>query len=390
MTNNDLMNTHTNELLGMIPMQKLTMFREFIHEMNNREHEVRFKKSCTFDTYKHKDQDVEKFGFGFIVNNKSVPYFHPNRSFHDEIVWLNNNVFYNNQCSFEDMLINAAIVKFYGPSNTIKLICKDTGYSFVKYDLLVNDDEYLLKCMQNIEDAKRTKEKIYGTTELRTSLQTESRNYTRIRETPYDKSHNLKLDLNRKSRVSDMLYWFTYLGPKFVEFYKKKPTMSESFYFLTKNRGIGNYYGYHFSTNLARMPEIGTEALLKSKTNKFGKLDEDDDFVAPGVGAMITINWFYEDLKLSINTDVGAKIIRSIKKNQNDFFDFKGEKQKILSTITETGSFTTFGVEISCCQFSVFLRLKDNKDLALRRAMAPISKEGLCETNKTSKQISLF
>ena len=34
MTNNDLMNMHTNELLGIIPIQKLTMFREFIHEMN--------------------------------------------------------------------------------------------------------------------------------------------------------------------------------------------------------------------------------------------------------------------------------------------------------------------------------------------------------------------
>lgn len=364
---------NSQALLDLIPKEKIELVRTFVHEMNRRELEVRFEKSCTFDTFQHQENE-DVFGYGFIVSGRSVPYFHPNRSFHDEIIWLNENVFYNKECSFEDKLINAAIVKFYGPSNTINLITSNTGYNFIKYDLLVNDKEYVLKCMNNLENAKRRGEKIYGTTELRTSLQTESRNYTRLICTPYDEAMGLDVDSTRKSRTSDMFYWFTLLGPRFVEFYKKKPTMEESFNFLTSFRGIGNYYGYHFSTNLARMPEIGTSALLR-EGSVTGNLDEDDDFVAPGVGAMETINWFYEHLGFSISSQVGAKVIRQIRDTQHDFFNFTGVHESVLNRVTETGRFTTFGCEISCCQFSVFRRLRESKSLALNRSSAPISQE---------------
>jgi hypothetical protein len=127
------------------------------------------------------------------------------------------------------------------------------------------------------------------------------------------------------------------------------------------------------------MPEIGTPDLLRPKSLS-GNLNEDDDFVAPGVGAMITINWFYEDLGFSISSDVGAKVIRQIRDTQHEFFDFTGENFDYLQTITETGRFTTFGTEISCCQFGVFLRLRDSKKMALNRANAPISKEQIGES----------
>ena len=267
------------------------------------------------------------------------------------------------------------------------------GYNFIKYDRLINDKDYVLKCMTNLENAKRRGEKIYGTTELRTSLQTESRNYTRQIKTPWDETMGLEPDITRKSRTSDMFYWFTLLGPRFVEFYKKKPTMEESFNFLTSFRGIGNYYGYHFSTNLARMPEIGTAALLQ-EGSLTGNLNENDDFVAPGVGAMETINWFYEHLGFSVSSHVGAKVIRQIRDTQHDFFDFTGINEQILNRVTETGSFTTFGCEISTCQFSVFRRLRESKSMALNRSSAPISQEtigGACAVpSQTYSQGTLF
>lgn len=394
-SNKHLLEMDSQALLDLIPTEKRQLIRDFVHEMNRREYEVRFAKTCTFDTFRHREGTGKEdtFGHGFIVEGRSVPYFHPNRSFHDEIIWLNENVFYNPDCTFEDRLINAAIVKFYGPSNTINLLTQDTGYPFVKYEKLVTDEKYVLQCMVNMENAKRRGEKIYGTTELRTSLQTESRNYARERKTPYDVLIGAEPDPTRQSRTSDMFYWFTLLGPRFAEFYANKPTMEESFDFLTSHRGIGNYYGYHFSTNLARMPEIGTPALLKPNS-PFGNLDEDDDFVAPGVGAMTTINWFYEHLGFSISSEVGAKVIRQIRDTQHEFFDFTGENLDYLKVITETGRFTTFGTEISCCQFGVFLRLRDSKKMALNRANAPISKEQIgesCEIDEpTFKSSSLF
>lgn len=376
--NKELLALSGRELYNLIPEEKVNSIQKFIHEMNRREFLVRFDKSISFDEFKH-ESDEDFFGTGFIVEGRSVPYFHPNRSFHDEIIWLNENVFYNDDCSFADKLINAAIVKFYGPSNTISLITSDTGRDHIVYDSLVNDEEYVLKLMKNIENASRRGQKIYGTTELRTSLQTESRNYTRNIVTPYDKLIGESAQPTRQSRVSDMLYWFTMLGPLFKDFYSKRPTMEESFDFLTSFRGIGNYYGYHFSTNLARMPEVGTKDLLRPGSIE-GNLSENDDFVAPGVGAMITVNWFYENLGFSVNSIVGAKLIRWIRDNQDEFFDFTGVNKKILNTVSETGQFTTFGCEISCCQFGVFLRLRESKKMALNRSNAPISKESIGET----------
>jgi len=372
-SNKELMQLGPQELMDLIPRDKYELFKKFVHEMNRREYEVRFQRSCNWDEFRH-EANHDDFGYGFMVDGHAVPYFHPNRSFHDEIIWLNENVFYNPACKFEDMLINAAIVKFYGPSNTISLITEGTGNDFIVYDKLINDEKYVLQCMQNLENAKRRGEKIYGTTELRTSLQTESRNYTRQLVTPYDALLNKEIDPTRTSRSSDMFYWFTLLGPQFKDFYSQKPTMEQSFNFLSSFRGIGNYYGYHFSTNLARMPEIGTHHLLPPGTPS-GNLSEDDDFVAPGVGAMITINWFYEHLGFSITPEVGANLIRGIRDNQDQFFDFTGKNKEIIDVISEIGKFTTFGCEISCCQFGVFLRLRDNKKLASKRSMAPISKE---------------
>lgn len=376
--NKEMLALSGRELYELIPEKKVKDIQKFIHEMNRREYLVRFKKEIEFDQFEH-ESDHDFFGTGFIVEGRSVPYFHPNRSFHDEIIWLNENVFYNKDCTFADKLINAAIVKFYGPSNTINIITQDTGADHIVYESLVNDEEYLLKLMNNIESASRRGEKIYGTTELRTSLQTESRNYTRVIETPYDRLLNRPIEPSRQSRVSDMLYWFTMLGPRFAEFYATKPTMEESFKFLTSFRGIGNYYGYHFSTNLARMPEIGTADLLR-KGSPTGNLSEDDDFVAPGVGAMITVNWFYEHLGFSVNSLVGAKLINWIRDNQVEFFDFTGVNKDIVNEVSETGRFTTFGCEISCCQFGVFLRLRESKKMALNRSNAPISKERVGES----------
>jgi len=375
MSSSELLKMTDKQLFDEIPSHKKQDFVDFIKELNRREYLVRFAKSCTFETFQHLPNESLKFGSGFIVNGKSVPYFHPNRSFHDEIIWLNENLFYNPQATFEDKLINAAIIKFYGPSNTLKLISANTGKNFVDYKKFISSPKYLKKICVNLETAVKNKEKIYGTTELRTSLQTAARNYARDVGSPIDKIELIsKADRKvRTCRSSDILFWFTKIGPDFVNFYKQTPNMEESFNFLNSFRGIGNYYGYHFSCNLARMPEVGNLIFQGSP----GRINEDDEYVVPGVGAMAAINWFYEHRGHSINTKVGKKLINAIRKHQNSFFDLKkSDNSKFyMEKVSELGYFTNFGCEISCCQFGVYRRLREDKKLALRRAAAPISKE---------------
>ena len=70
------------------------------------------------------------------------------------------------------------------------------------------------------------------------------------------------------------------------------------------------------------------------------------------------------------------KMIIAIRDDQENFFGINtSEELQHLKEASELGRFTTFGCEISCCQFNVFTRLKDSPLLAAKRAKAPISKE---------------
>jgi hypothetical protein len=430
LSNNDIKNMSDEKILSFADKTVKKQLANFIKEFNKREWEVRINKqqAKTFEDYISKLYKHQKgFGYGFVVDNKPVPYFHPNRSFHDEIIWLNSHLYYEDNVSFEDKLINSAIVKFYGPARTLDIItgtAEDLNYliptnsKYINFDLLEKDMDYEFTLMSNVEKAFANKEKIWGTTELRTSLQIAARNYCRENPSSIDilninNSNKLITELNllkehqeRKMRPSDMIHWVKYLSKKWVPFFKNKPTMEQSFNFLTLERGIGNYYGYHFSSNLARMPGIGSSELIdaeyyddfkklqnKDKSLTHGNLDENADYVVAGPGATATLKKLFPDMP--INTEAMMKYIIAIRNHQEDFFEIAGNTQAEihLKEASELGRFTTFGIEISCCQFNVFERNKTNKTTALKRAMAPISQitndAEFCNINK-QKQIIQF
>lgn len=357
----------------------------FVREFNRRERMVRIEKSCTFEGYyrdghySHRDE----WGTGWVVEGRAVPYFHPNRSFHDEVIWLNNNLFYRKDVTFEDKLVNAAIVKFYGPSNTLKIATTGTPWQYVNFTAYREDRSYALRVLNNIEEASRKKMQLWGTTELRTSLQTASRDYSRKNPSLIDielRSNEVEV---RKMRPSDMVHWISSLAEQWSNFYMTKPTMSESFNMLTQHRGIGNYYGYHFSSNLARMPGIGAAALIeaehleefKSLGVQHGRLDENDDYVVAGPGAMATLQRLFP--KISISTKTAMSLLVEIRDRQEQFFNIAGDisAERDLKESTELGRYTTFGCEIACCQFNVFERAAREKRVALQRSNAPISTE---------------
>ena len=355
--------TKFSNLIDAVEPEKLSDFRTFIKELNERERWVRFDKAGSFNEYKVKG----KHGWGFSIDGNAVPYFHPNRSFHDEIIWLNERLFYDPTATLADKVINAGIVKFYGPSRTLEIITENTPWGYVKADEFFSNEDYQLQLCSNMENSK---EKIYGTTELRTSLQTAARNYGRAHGSSYDvvMPETLESRLVRKIRRSDILNWFRYIGPMFVEYYQTKPTMRGSFDHLTSHRGIGNYYGYHFSSNLARMPEVGT---LVREGSKIGNLSEDDPFVIAGVGAASSLEYLFG----KGNAKRNQSLIQEIRHNQDEWFDFKSSDGSAQNAklVTELGFFTHFGIEISLCQWGVYRRIRENRKMAANRAKAPIS-----------------
>lgn len=378
-------------------------FGDFIREFNKREWSVRIGKTHeTFEDYNRTGYvHKESFGTGFVINGRPIPYFHPNRSFHDEIIWLNNNLYYNDTVSFENKLINSAIVKFYGPSRTLSIItghASDLPYlvrtakPYIDFQQLKQDEEYEYTLMRNIELASHKKQQLWGTTELRTSLQIAARNYARANSTIIDRrginfGGQTLIAANssykdRKMRTSDMIAWLKSLSSDWADFYQQKPNMKESYEYLTEIRGIGPYYGYHFSSNLARMPGVGYHSIIQiehqeefeSLNISHGELDENADFVVAGPGASATLKALFPNL--TINSKTTMSMILKIRDQQQKYLDISSEMDyKYLREATELGKFTTFGIEIALCQFNVFTRLKDNPSAAANRANAPISKE---------------
>ena len=415
-TTNDVIKMSSADLLAVADQEVRSKIGNFVRELNRREVWVRNEKKGSFDdyaskAYKHK----EEFGYGFVVEGRPVPYFAPNRSFHDEVIWLNNNLYYKPDVSFADKLVNSAVVKFYGPSRTLDIITGSagdlgyltpTGSRYINFNLLATDSEYQYTLMRNIELASSRKEQLWGTTELRTSLQTASRNYSRANPSPID-IRGVKCPATgrtivesdsaspeRKMRPSDMIHWIKGLAftsatrEGWIDYFKSQPTMEQSFQYLTKERGIGNYYGYHFSSNLARMPGVGSPELIEAEWKeqfkiltehdtmlKHGNLNENADYVVAGPGANATLKRLWPNFP--INEKTSMRMILAIRDFQEEFFGISGDTQaeKDLKESTELGRYTTFGCEISCCQFDVFSRAVNNKSIATNRANAPISKE---------------
>lgn len=379
-------------------------FGNFIKEFNKREWSVRIGRTHeSFEDYAQRGYTHrDEFGTGFVVSGKPVPYFHPNRSFHDEVIWLNSRLYYNKNVSFENKLVNSAIVKFYGPSRTLDII---TGYAedlpyltrtktpYIDFGRIQLDEDYEYTLMRNIELASAKKTQLWGTTELRTSLQIAARNYGRANPTLVDVRGvtgptgetiipKNSASTERKMRTSDMIAWIKSVAPEWVRFYSNKPTMKESYEYLTAIRGIGPYYGYHFSSNLSRMPGVGASNLIEREHSKsfaklgieHGRLDEDADYVVAGPGASATLKSLFPNA--TINATTTMSLLLRIRDIQHKFLDIFSEiDYKYLEESTELGRFTTFGCEIGNCQFNVFTRLASNSQAAAARANAPISKE---------------
>jgi hypothetical protein len=387
-TANEFVEMSYNDIKALANQTIKNRFENFIKEFNRREWSVRIDKSESFQTFKI--NYLPEFGYGFNdIYNRPVPYFHPNRSFHDEIIWLNKNLFYDKTVNFEDRLINSAIVKFYGPSEALRIASKGTGIEHISVDRYKNDKDYRYKVLTNLEDGVANGGKIWGTTELRTSLQKAATYYCRENPTLIDEFGSIHAHVpiysdksQRMMRPSDMIHWIIDgLSDSWIEFYKQKPTMKESFDFLTSEYGIGDYYGYHFSSNLARMPEVGDKTIIEAEFKKefdalgvkHGNLNENDDFVIAGPGSSATFAMLWPDVQPMQSAKLHA--IKHIRDNQFDWFNINpgSNDEKYLKESSEIGRFTTFGIEISMCQFNVFTRCKDSKKSSVARANAPIS-----------------
>lgn len=279
-----------------------------------------------------------------------VMYWHPNRTRHDEVDWLMKYVF-NAKNSLTNKILNAFAVKFYGPSKAILNAINETEYSpehLIDFDRLPQDKAYMAWIDQNLIMAKDEGREQWGTTELRTSLQSAAKKFA---------GH---------SRWSNMVEWIaSFKTDGLIDFYAAGPTMEQAFNKITEYSGIGNYYGYHSNSNLARCFDVS--------------INENEDFVIAGPGAMKTINRLYPNHKKDGVTPM--QILLYIRDHQDKIFEHDEIDRKALHQTLKPGQvvdfLTSFGCEITCCQFGVYNRFLESPELIDKRKL---------EVNKAKKE----
>ena len=131
------------------------------------------RESGRLDEYQYS----EEFG---PAMRQEVSYWNPNRSKHAEVYWLENFVF-NQDISMRNKILNAMAVKFVGMPTLTLVAADSTSYAdVIDFDTYKQKGNYYSWINNNL-DTNKNKMKVWGATQLQTSLQTAARNFLQTR-----------------------------------------------------------------------------------------------------------------------------------------------------------------------------------------------------------------
>lgn len=277
---------------------------------------------------------------------EEVSYWNPNRSKHAEVFWLENYVF-NQDTSMRNKILNAMAVKFVGMP-TLTLVASNEP----DFNKIIDFDEYDKKTdyyqfVNNNLNTNENKLPVWGKTQLQTSLQTSARNYCREQDN----------DPEQKFQLSNMIRWMSHLDSLGLSatVLDKKNKLSDVSEWLRTHRGIGPYFAYHPPCNFSRSEELK-------------HIDEDDDYCLVGPGAKRGMEFVFPNIKM--NEKNLQNYILSIRDNQHEFFEFSGDEHSYYrENLERGGSLTTFGTEITFCQFDCFRGIKENVKAQQKRIL---------------------
>ena len=303
------------------------MFNSWVKEFFTREY-IR-------DTY-----DIRTYVPSVPAMREEVSYWNPNRSKHAEVYWLENFVFNRKDLSLKNQILNAMAVKFVGMPTLTLVASNSYDYhnviDFTRYDV---DDAYFNFINDNLNNNIH-KTKIWGTTQLQTSLQTAARNHVRL----------MTNNPNKPFQLSDMIQWMIHLDFEGLSevVMDRNNRLRDVCKWLKEWRGIGPYFSYHPPCNFSRSADLP-------------HIDENDDFCLVGPGAKRGLQFVFPDVKFS-NNSIMEEYILSVRDHQYDFFEFidDSEADYYANNLERGGYLTTFGVEITFCQFDCFMHIKDN------------------------------
>jgi len=305
-----------------------------------------------------------------------VEYFHPSITADDRMVYIMENIVTIPGLKWQNVIGNTIISHFYGARGVHNILTgidddKKAHIDFIKlgkeqieFKKTEIVGEYTKHLRELAVQAKLNKQKVWGTTELHTSIQTAGRRFVNewyLGNARHD-------DKGTWSNVSEWIASWTHLPSRYnpnktvMQGMREAKDLSEGFAYLTGENMIGDYYGYHCSTSNSVNPKLN--------------FSHDSKFVAPGPGAVETLELMFPNLSKK-DVPLGERVVW-IRENQKEILDIEFHKELWNYTSTngikifedEQNELKSYGTEVSLCQYSVYCRLKNNPHLIKNRKVA--------------------
>lgn len=330
-------------------------FNWFFRKINQR---AAIAQGFTNETYvaERRDGSVD-YGLG-----ENVEYFHPTITLDDRMRYIIENIAPADIGKY-NILGNTIISHFYGARGVHSTVTgiSDPKKSFVDFERIAANDNKYIQHLRNTTDiqTKVNKLPIWGTTELHTSIQTAGRNYCREKyNEPERKFHPIDVSEWVASFITDGTMDYLLNESDHIE---------KTYQKLREKRGIGEYYGFHCAASTSVLP--------------FVRYHHDQRFVAPGPGAVYTINriwpsapkklyaeaiYFLREQGDEIGLTDGVQFYEGAYNIGNNF-DYPQDSLKY------------YGTEVMSCQFGIYLQIRDDKKACERRKVSRIEKANTLE-----------
>lgn len=295
---------------------------------------------------RNRNGDIDH-GLGF-----DVEYFHPTITLDDRMRFIIEKIA-PLQDSLSNIIGNTLISHFYGGRGVHFLVSGKQGV-FVDFDRAETDSAYVATLRANLDQAKKKGQPIWGTTELHTSIQTASRNFCRQK---YG-------DPNRQFHPVDVIEWVaSFKTQGLINELQTAQHIEDAYRALRKLPGIGEYYGFHGAASTSVLPQLAYH--------------HDQRFVAPGPGAVYTIEQLWPNAPKKLHAEAvyflreqGDQI--GLTKN----VDFHEKAYNIGTTFAHPqDGLKYYGTEVVCCQFGVYLQIRNDPKKCAARRVARVKTE---------------
>lgn len=249
---------------------------------------------------------------------------------------------YNRAC-------NIFITFLYGPSSIYHTLSgkSNPADAFIDFERVAKDPAYVTEIGANIAWARANGFKVWTTTELHTSIQTEARNFCRLK-------YN---DPSRKADSLDLVEWVaSWIADGSIDRIVGAKTLADAYNRITDIRGIGPYYAGNPVMMIASLPEAS--------------YSHEEAFCAPGGGAVNTLTWLYDG---KVNP---LKGIVNVWEHQHEWLPMSSSVPTEFHNMdlpygslfsTPQKRLTCNSLEVGMCQFSVYRKFETSPELIAKR-----------------------